>query len=80
MKAPKTELITKLQIGAKPKAGDDAPLAKLIAKHKDGTTAKSLWKQSGLEIDAFYHQLKTEMEQGWIVEPEKAVVQEVEAN
>lgn len=80
MKAPKTELITKLQIGSKPKAGDDARLAKLTAKSKDGITAKALWQQSGLEIDAFYHKLKTEMAQGWIVEPEKAVMKEVEAN
>ena len=81
MKAHKTELITILRVGTKPKAGDDAPLATLIAKHKDGIGAKSLWQQSKLlEIDAFYHQLKAEMAKGWIVEPKKAVMKEVKAS
>jgi type I restriction enzyme S subunit len=78
MKAPKTELVTRLELGKKPKASDNAPLAKLITKHK-GLSAKALWQQSGLEIDAFYQQLKTEMAKGWIVEPEKAVMKEVTA-
>ncbi len=42
-------------------------------------TAKELWSLSGLEIDVFYRQLKTEMAHGWITEPERAFVQEVEA-
>jgi type I restriction enzyme S subunit len=80
MKAPRTELITKLDIGVKPKATDLAPLANLIAKSKDGLSAKALWQQSGLEIAAFYQQLKTEMAKGWIDEPEPAVMKEVEAS
>ena len=79
MKAPKTELVTKLVIGKKPKAVRSAPLANLIAKAKGGVSAKALWQQSGLEIDAFYQQLKTEMANSWIVEPEPAVMKEVEA-
>ncbi len=80
MKAPKTELVTKLQTRSKPKATDEAPLAKLIGKHKGELAARALWQQSGLEIDIFYQQLKIEMAQGWIVEPEKAVMKEVEAS
>ena len=80
MKAPKTEIVTKLQAQSKPKSTDNAPLALLIAKHRGELSAKSLWEQSGLEIDSFYQQLKTEMANGWIVEPEKAVMKEVEAN
>ena len=55
-------------------------MALLIAKHKGEIAAKNLWQQSGLEIDAFYQQLKTEMANGWIVEPEKAVMKEVDSN
>lgn len=80
MKAPKTELVSRLQAGSKPKAADQAPLAGLLAKHKGELPAKTLWQQSGLEIDAFYQQLRTEMASGWILEPEKAVMQEVEAD
>lgn len=78
MKAPKTELVTRLEPGKKPKASDIAPLTKLITQH-NGLSAKALWQQSGLEIDAFYQQLKTEMANGWIIEPEKASMKEIEA-
>jgi hypothetical protein len=37
-----------------------------------------LWGSSGLEIDTFYQQLKTEMANGWIVQPEAAYMKEVE--
>lgn len=80
MKAPKTELVSRLQASSKPKAADQAPLAGLLAKHKGELAAKTLWQQSGLDIDAFYQQLRTEMANGWIVEPEKAVMKEIEAN
>jgi restriction endonuclease S subunit len=80
MKAPKTELVTELMVKNKPKASDDAPLAKLIAKHKGSLSAKVLWQQSGLSIDAFYQRLKAEMANSWIVEPDKAVMKEVEDN
>ena len=76
----KTELVSRLETPKEPKATDDAPLAKLLAKHKDELTAKTLWQQSELEIDAFYQQLRTEMANGWIIEPEKAVMKEVEVN
>ena len=79
MKAPKTELITKLETGNKLKDTDEAPLANLIAKQKNSLSAKALWQQSGLEIDTFYQQLKTEMANGWIVESEPAFMKEVEA-
>jgi type I restriction enzyme S subunit len=77
MNAPKTELVTKLHAKIKPKTTDEAPLALLITKHEGELSAKALWQQSGLEIDAFYQQLKTEMANGWIVEPEKTVMKEV---
>jgi type I restriction enzyme S subunit len=38
MKAPKTELISTLQLGTKPKAKDDAPLATLLIKAKGELT------------------------------------------
>lgn len=78
MKAPKTELVTKLQVESKPRPSDKSPLANLIAKHKGELSAKALWQQSGLAIDVFYQQLKTEMANGWISEPEKAVMKEVD--
>ncbi|MES2922106.1 MAG: restriction endonuclease subunit S [Verrucomicrobiota bacterium] len=79
VKAPQTELLTKLEIGTKPNATDEAPLASLISKSAEGLSAKVLWQQSGMKIDAFYQQLKTEMTNKWILEPEKAIVQEVES-
>ena len=80
MKAPKTELISRLQTKRKPKDTAKAPLTKLIGKHKGELSAKALWQHSGLEIDIFYQKLKTEMANGWIVEPEKAVMKEVETD
>lgn len=80
MKSPQTELVTKLQAGSRPKATDKAPLANIVTKHNGELSAKALWQQSGLEIDAFYQQLKTEMANGWIVEPAKAIMKEVEVD
>jgi type I restriction enzyme, S subunit len=78
MKTPKTELISNLRLSATPPAAHDAaPLAALLARHANGIAAKSLWGASGLDIDAFYRQLKVEMAQGWIVQPEVATVREV---
>lgn len=80
MKAPKTEVVTALKIGSKPKKSDLAPLATLLLKQKAEASAKSLWQLSGLEIDTFYRQLKTEMANGWIDEDkDKRTVHEVEA-
>ncbi|MGB3225453.1 MAG: restriction endonuclease subunit S [Desulforhopalus sp.] len=80
MKAPKTELVTKLQLESKPKPNDKSPLANILAKNEGELSAKALWRQSGLEIDVFYQQLKTEMGNGWVAEPEKAIMKEMEAN
>lgn len=78
MKAPKTELISSLRLSATPPAAHDtAPLAALLAKHPVGMPVKALWGASGLEIDALYRQLKTEMASGWILPPEVATVREV---
>jgi type I restriction enzyme S subunit len=80
MKAPNTEVVTALKIGSKPKKSDLAPLATLLLKQKAEASAKSLWQLSGLEIDTFYRQLKTEMANGWIDEDkDKRTVHEVEA-
>ncbi|MCG8335306.1 MAG: type I restriction endonuclease subunit S, partial [Proteobacteria bacterium] len=71
---PKTELVSKLKLAKKPKIKDQAPLSALLAKSSNGLSATSLWNNSGLSIDEFYRQLKTEMKNGWIVEPQKAEV------
>jgi type I restriction enzyme S subunit len=80
MKAPKTELVSRLQTKRLPNATDPAPLTKLLTKHNGELSAKALWQRSGLEIDAFYQQLRTEMTNGWIIEPEKAVMKEIETD
>jgi type I restriction enzyme, S subunit len=80
MKSPKTELISTLRLSGTPPASDEtAPLSALLARNPSGSAAKSLWSASGLDIDAFYRQLKIEMAQGWIVQPEVATVREVAA-
>jgi type I restriction enzyme, S subunit len=78
MKAPKTELIARLKIGKKPSAKDQSPLAALLVRHQGELDSKVLWQHSGMErIDDFYHQLKFEMNQGWIVQPETPSVRVV---
>lgn len=72
MKAPKTELVSLVTLGKKPKPDANAPLAQLLIQNKGTLPAKSLWQQSGLTIDAFYQQLKTELAQGWIAPPAEA--------
>lgn len=72
MKAPKTELVSLVSLGTKPKPDASAPLAQLLIQAKGTLPAKSLWLQSGLPIDAFYQQLKTELAQGWIAPPAEA--------
>jgi type I restriction enzyme S subunit len=79
MKPPKTEVVTVLKVGSRPKKSDAAPLASLLSEQKAEASAKTLWQLSGLEIDAFYRQLKTEMANGWIDEDkDKRAVHEVE--
>ena len=75
MKAPKTELITLLKLVKKPRLKNHAPLSAILAKNNDELSAKALWNNSGLPIDGFYKQLKIEMVNGWIDEPEKAEIQ-----
>jgi type I restriction enzyme S subunit len=80
MKAPKTELVSNLRIGeVRPTNTENAPLTTILVRHKE-LSAKTLWNTSGLEIGPFYQQLKTEMEKGWIVQPEVAYVKVVEAS
>lgn len=78
MKRPKTELVTRLKLVASPANSDQAPLSAILASHATGLSAKDLWNRSGLDIEEFYRQLKNEMARGWIVEPDKAVMREVE--
>lgn len=80
MKAPKTELVSRLRLGISPADKDQAPLAAILIRNNGELAAKALWQASGLEIDDFYRQLKTEMARGWIVEPEPAYVREVTAS
>lgn len=74
MKAPKTELVSVVKVGKKPKLDADAPLARLLIKNKGTLSARSLWQQSSLSIDAFYQQLKLEIASGWISPPVEADV------
>ena len=78
MKAPKTELISMVKKGAKPGSKDVAPLAALLNNHRGEMPAKTLWQESGLPIDAFYQQLKIEIANGWLVQPEPAEMKEIE--
>ena len=79
VKPPKTELLAPLHLGQSPsiKDQDIAPLAAILAHQKKGLNAKDLWQRYGGEIDAFYAQLKTEVANGWIHEPEPAVMNEI---
>jgi type I restriction enzyme S subunit len=79
MKAPKTELVSNIRIGVAPSTREQAPLATILVRHQGELPAKALWSSSGLEIEAFYQQLKTEIANGWIAKPEPAYVKEVEA-
>lgn len=78
MKAPKTKLVSNLRIGDSPTHREQAPLTVILIRNQGELSAKALWGSSGLEIDAFYQQLKTEMANGWIVQPETAYMKEVE--
>jgi type I restriction enzyme, S subunit len=78
MKAPKTELISIVTLGKKLKPNANAPLAKLLSRHKGTLPAKSLWQQSGLAIDVFYQELKEEIAQGWIARPAEAEMKVLE--
>jgi len=70
-----------LRIGIKPKKVNAAPLATLLSELKAEASAKFLWQLSGLEIDVFYRQLKTEIFNGWIEEDTtKRSVKEVEVD
>ena len=80
MKAPKLELVTRLVAEGTPKTTDNALLTNILADSKSEVSAKELWQKSGLEIDAFYSQLKIEMSQGWIAEPKKGLMKEVATN
>lgn len=74
MKSPKTELVSRLTLVKKPGMEDHAPLSAILVKNNDELSAKELWNNSGLPIDGFYRQLKIEMVNGWIDEPEKAEI------
>jgi len=78
MKAPKTELVSFVTLGKKAKHPAKAPLAQIVSQNMGTLSAKSLWHQSGLTIDAFYQQLKTEIAEGWIAQPAEAEMKVVE--
>lgn len=80
MKAPQTELIAPLRLGAAPGIKAQAPLATILARHNGEVSAKDLWQRFGGEIDAFYAQLKTEVAHGWILEPVPAEMREKPAD
>jgi type I restriction enzyme S subunit len=76
MKAPHNELIAPLRLGTAPDIKAQAPLATILARHNGEISAKDLWQRFGGEIDAFYAQLKTEVNHGWILEPAVAEMRE----
>jgi type I restriction enzyme, S subunit len=78
MKTPQTELVTRLRVVNAPAETDPAPLATILLKHDGELSAKVLWTSSGLDINTFYQQLKIEVENGWVEQPEAAYVKEVE--
>ncbi|MBP5979542.1 MAG: restriction endonuclease subunit S [Halomonas sp.] len=69
MKAPKTELVAPVRLGAPPNVKAQAPLATILARQNGEMSAKDLWQRFGGEIDAFYAQLKIEVAHGWLLEP-----------
>jgi type I restriction enzyme S subunit len=78
MKVPNTQVIAPLLLGQAPDVKTAAPLAAILAHHNGEMGAKDLWQRFGGEIDAFYAQLKQEVAQGWIREPEVAAMRERE--
>ena len=80
MKIPKTELVSTLRIGVSPANSERATLAAILIRNNGEIAAKTLWQASGLEIDAFYKQLKAEMARGWIVQQEVAYMKELEVS
>ncbi|EID0032045.1 restriction endonuclease subunit S [Vibrio alginolyticus] len=76
MKAPQTELVAPVRLGMSPDVKAQAPLATILARHNGEMSAKDLWQRFGGEIDAFYAQLKTEVANGWLLEPEIAEMRE----
>ncbi len=76
VKIPQTELIAPLRLGQAPDIKAQAPLATILARHNGEISAKDLYQRFGGEIDAFYAQLKTEVNHGWILEPEVAEMRE----
>lgn len=77
VKVPLTELIAPLRLGQAPGIKAQAPLATILARHNGEISAKDLYQRFGGEIDAFYAQLKTEVNHGWILEPEVAEMREI---
>ena len=80
MKAPQTELVAPLRLGTAPGLKDQAMLATIIARHSGEMSAKDLWQRFGGGIDAFYAQLKIEVDHGWILEPAVAEMREKPAD
>ncbi|WP_430428753.1 restriction endonuclease subunit S [Parasphingorhabdus sp.] len=79
LKTPQTELIALLHLGQQPSVKERAPLASILARQGGEVSAKDLWQRFGGEIDSFYAQLKLEVSNGWIVEPQVAEMREQEA-
>jgi len=77
VKAPKTELSAPLRMGKAPSVKEQAPLAAILAHTQDGLNAKDLWQRYGGEIEAFYAQLKIEVANGWLREPEPGLMNQI---
>lgn len=76
---PKTELNATIRKGdINPEKNSNAPLSSLVSRANGEIQAKDLWQSSGIDIDDFYTQLKTEVVHGWLAEPEEAVMNVLE--
>jgi type I restriction enzyme S subunit len=78
MKVPKNELVSILKIKNKPNQKDEAPLAKILLEYKGELSSKLLWTYSELDIENFYMQLKIELANDWIEQPQVAKMIDVE--
>lgn len=78
MKTPQTELVSTVRLGVLPNVKDQAPLATILTRHNGEMNAKDLWQRFSGDINAFYAQLKLEIQHGWIAEPKEAQMLEKE--
>ena len=80
MEAPKTEVDVLLTSKHAVGEHDAAQLAKILTEKNGELQAKELWRLSGMSIEEFYLQLKSEIAHGWIDKPPIAQMKEIQAS